>query len=33
MREFYTEANFGDEPEKPFEFDTKNFPGLGLAGI
>jgi hypothetical protein len=31
--EFYVEANFGDDPAKPFEFDTKNFPGLGLASI
>jgi hypothetical protein len=30
---YYVEANFGDDPEKPFEFDTKNFPGLGLDCI
>jgi hypothetical protein len=24
------EANFGDDPAKPFEYDIKNCPGLGL---
>jgi hypothetical protein len=33
MQEWYTEANFGDDPAKPFEYDVKNFPGLGLACI
>jgi hypothetical protein len=23
-----SEANFGDDPAKPFKFDVKNFPGL-----
>jgi hypothetical protein len=33
MWEFYSEANFGDDPAKPFEYDVKNCPGLGLACI
>jgi hypothetical protein len=27
------EANFGDDPAKPFEYDIYNCPGLGLACI
>jgi hypothetical protein len=27
------EANFGDDPAKPFEYDIKNCPGLGLTCI
>jgi hypothetical protein len=30
--EFF-EANFGDYPAKPFEYDIKNCPGLELACI
>jgi hypothetical protein len=33
MREFYSEVNFGDDPAKPFEYDIRNCPGLGLACI
>jgi hypothetical protein len=29
----FLEANFGDNPAKPFEYDIKNCPGLGLACI
>jgi hypothetical protein len=29
----YIEANFGDDPAKPFEYDIKNCLGLGLACI
>jgi hypothetical protein len=27
------EANFGDDPAKPFEYDIHNCPGLELACI
>jgi hypothetical protein len=27
------EANFDDDPAKPFEYDIKNCPGLELACI
>jgi hypothetical protein len=27
------EANFGDDPAKPFEYDIQNCPGLELACI
>jgi hypothetical protein len=27
------EANFGDNPKKPFEYDIKKCPGMGLEWI
>jgi hypothetical protein len=27
------EANFGDNPTKPFEYDIKKCPGMGLEWI
>jgi hypothetical protein len=31
MSEFYIEANFGDDPAKPFEYDIHKCPGMALA--
>jgi hypothetical protein len=31
--DFSLDANFGDDPAKPFEYDIINCPGLGLACI
>jgi hypothetical protein len=30
---FTVEANFGDDLAKPFEYDVKNCPGMGLNYI
>jgi hypothetical protein len=31
--EMSVEANFGDNPKKPFEYDIKKCPGMGLEWI
>jgi hypothetical protein len=33
MWDMSMEANFGDNPAKPFEYDIKKCPGMGLEWI